>query len=320
MLNRHERRIHAAYEEVADLLDLLAGPHDQVWPSDRWPALVLDDGCRPGSAGGHGFVRYRVESAERGRIVMRFDPKMRLEGTHTFSLESAGSDTIVRHEIVATPSSVMKFVWPALIEPMHDALTEDAMDNIEAAAAGHRATRSTLTAPVRRRRRLLAAFRPSPIPSGDAGSMARRVSLGTAATLAGVAVLHVAWATGSTWPYADAAQFVRSVIGSDSPAKAPGVGASASVAALLALSAATVAARPRVTRPAAVLASDLATAGTAAVLALRGFGGLIVSATGLFAATSEFRRNDLQFYAPLCLVLAIGASLSRGARHRERRA
>ena len=311
MLNRHERRIHAHYEEVADLLDSLAGPLDRVWPGDRWPALVMSNGSNPGSAGGHGFVRYWVESADRGRIVMRFDPKMRLDGTHTFSVEAAESDSIVRHVIDASSSSIMKLLWPALIEPLHDALTEDAFDNIEAAVAGRAVTRSTLTGPVRRRRRLLAMLRPRPIPKGAAGSLARVASVTTAALLAGLAILHVAWARGSTWPYADKAGFVRSVIGSDNPARSPGASASLSVAGLLAISAVGVAARPRATRPATILASDLITLVTAAVLALRGSGGLVGSATGLFATTAEFRRNDLQIYSPLCIVLALGAILSR---------
>ncbi len=211
MLNRHERRIHAHYEEVADLLDSLAGPVDRVWPGDRWPALVMSNGSNPGSVGGHGFVRYSVESAERGRIVMRFDPRMRLDGTHTFSVEAAGSESIVRHAIDASASSIMKLLWPALIEPLHDALTEDAFDNIEAAVAGRGVTRSTLTGPVRRRRRLMAMLRPAPIPKDAAGSLPRGASVTTAAVLAGLAILHVAWARGSTWPYADAARFVRSV-------------------------------------------------------------------------------------------------------------
>ena len=311
MLNRHERRIHADYEEVADLLDSLAGTLDRVWPGDRWPALVMTNGSNPGSAGGHGFVRYWVESAERGRIVMRFDPKMRLDGTHTFSVEAAESDSIVRHVIDASSSSIMTLLWPALIEPLHDALTEDAFDNIEAAVAGRAVTRSTLTGPVRRRRRLMAMLRPRPIPKGAAGSLARVASVTTAALLAGLAILHVAWARGSTWPFTDKAGFVRSVIGSDNPARSPGASATLSVAALLAISAVGVVARPRAIRPATILASDLITLVTAAVLALRGSGGLVGSATGLFGTTAEFRLNDLQIYSPLCIVLALGAILSR---------
>jgi Protein of unknown function (DUF3995) len=301
VLNRHERRIHAGYQDVADLLASLAGPHDRVWPGDRWPAVVMNNGTIPGSKGGHGFVRYWVESAEPGRIVMRFDPKMRLDGTHTFSVETAGSESIIRHEVDASPSSIMRFLWPALIEPLHDAVVEDAFDNIEAAVAGRAVIRSTLSGPVRRRRRLMAMLRPS-------------ASVPTAAALAGLAILHAAWAKGSTWPYADRGSFVRSVIGSSNPAKSPGAGASLSVAALLAISTLGVVARPRATEPKAVLASDLTVLVTSAVLALRGTVGLLGSATGLLGTTREFRRNDLRFYAPLCLCLAAGGSLSRRAR------
>jgi hypothetical protein len=158
---------------------------------------------------------------------------MRLDGTHTFSVEAAGSESIVRHEIDATPSSIMKLLWPALIEPLHNALTEDAFDNIEAAVAARAVTRVRLSGAVRRRRRVMAALRPRPIPKDTAGSLARGASVPTAAALGGLAILHAAWARGSTWPYADRASFVRSVIGSSNPTKFPGAGASRSVAALL---------------------------------------------------------------------------------------
>jgi Protein of unknown function (DUF3995) len=152
----------------------------------------------------------------------------------------------------------------------------------------------------------MSMLRPKPIPENAAGSLARTASLPTAAMLAGVAILHAAWARGSTWPYPDAATFVRSVIGSSNPAESPGPGASTSVAALLAISTLGVAARPRATRVKAVLASDLVTLVTAVVLAVRGTAGVLGSATGLFRTTTEFRRNDLRFYAPLCLSLALG--------------
>jgi hypothetical protein len=314
VLNRHERHIHAHYEDIADLLASLAGPLDRVWPSDRWPALVMSDGSNPGSSGGHGFVRYRVESVERGRIVMRFDPTMRLDGTHTFSVEAAGSESIVRHVIDASSSSIIKLLWPALIGPLHDALTEDAFDNIEAVVAGRAVTRQTLSGPVRRRRRLMAMLRPRPIPKGAAGSLARGASVPTAASLAGLAIVHVVWARGSTWPFTDRAGFVRSIIGSSNPAKSPGPGASLSVAALLTISTLGVAGRPWATKPKTVLASDLVTLVTTGVLALRGTVGLAGSGAGLLGTTPEFRRNDLRFYAPLCVALALGGTLSRRAR------
>ena len=164
MENVHERHIDAPMETVVQLLATLASVDDRVWPGDRWPPLRLDRGLVVGSAGGHGYVRYRVDTVERDRVAFRFDPKLHMDGTHTFAIAPDGDGTRIRHTIVATPARAMRVVWPLIIEPLHDALTEDAFDSIESAATGVALRRSALPLGVRMRLRLLNAVRRRPGP------------------------------------------------------------------------------------------------------------------------------------------------------------
>lgn len=158
MENRHERRLAAEPERVIELLGSLASAEDRVWPSDRWPAVRLDRGLAVGSAGGHGFVRYHVEEVGACRVVMRFEPVMRLDGTHRFEIEPVAGGTVLRHVLEARPRSWMRLAWPVLVAPLHDALVEDALDGVEARLAGRPLTRAAFRPGVRRRRRLVAAL------------------------------------------------------------------------------------------------------------------------------------------------------------------
>ena len=86
----------------------------------------------------------------------------------------------------------------------------------------------------------------------------------------------------------------------------PGAGASWSIATLLGLAAGLTAVRAgllpapggRSARPV-----RLGTGVAAAVLLLRGAGGLALSGSDLATTTPEFRRWNLRLYSPLCLAL-----------------
>jgi hypothetical protein len=109
--------------------------------------------------------------------------------------------------------------------------------------------------------------------------------------------LHVLWATGSTWPAADAG-----TISGRSASASPGPVACLAVAGLLGTAAALVTGHPRGHPGPARVGS----AGVTATFALRGALGL-AGRTDLIApgATSaRFRELDRRYYAPLCLGLA----------------
>jgi len=67
ILNIHERVIPASVDAVGRMIDTLGSAGDVVWPSERWPPMKLDRPLQVGAAGGHGPIRYRVESYEPGR-------------------------------------------------------------------------------------------------------------------------------------------------------------------------------------------------------------------------------------------------------------
>lgn len=303
MKNEHARLVHGPSTDVWALVETLATPNDRLWPHDVWPPMKLDNGLAVGSQGGHADVRYHVESVTPGTsLVFRFEPPTGLDGVHRFDLEPAGNATTVRHTIDATPTGAMRVVWPLVVRWIHDAVVEDAFDNVEAVLRNEQVTRRRPNAYVRELVRMVRPLRPNGVGTA-AGA-------GAAITLGAIGALHAAWALGSTFPSTDARSLARTVVGGET---FPSAAASATVAGLLGAATFIVAARsfPRtrlgrrvpgfVTRPGVVVIG--------AVLALRGVGGLLSGAIGVPATSSTFRTLNLVAYSPLCLALA--AALAR---------
>jgi hypothetical protein len=123
----------------------------------------------------------------------------------------------------------------------------------------------------------------------------------TAATLTGLAALHVAWGRGSSFPLADRDDLAEAVVGTSIvPGPLPCFG----VAAALLVAASAVQNRPQWPRRPRLLAL----AGIAGILGGRGLLGL-AGKTSVVAPGSNgarFRRLDRRIYAPLCLGLAAG--------------
>jgi hypothetical protein len=127
--------------------------------------------------------------------------------------------------------------------------------------------------------------------------------LAASAALAGVAVVHVAWGVGSSFPFRDRATLADSVIGDSNM---PGSVACHSVAGSLFIASALTADVPwaprRVRRIGRMVVS--------AVLTGRGLVGL-GGRTYLISPAStspRFRRLDRAIYSPLCLAIAAGVA------------
>lgn len=141
------------------------------------------------------------------------------------------------------------------------------------------------------------------------------IGLATAGGIAAAALVHAAWATGSTWPRSSSDELVKLVVGRG---RAPSSAACWAVAGML--SAASLAVVIETCRPDTLpatyggkraLVQPLSRWGsrlTAGALLARGAGGLVVSGTGVVATSDEFRRQDLRVYSPLCLALGAGAA------------
>jgi Protein of unknown function (DUF3995) len=304
--NVHERTFDASIDRVGDIVDSLAGPNDQVWPSDAWPPMRLDRGLAVGSAGGHGSIRYHVESYSPGKsIVMRFEPGLGLSGTHSFTVEAdltRSGSTTVRHTIIGEASGPMRVVWPLAIRWLHDAVVEDALDNIGAALASE-------PAPVRKHSWVVRQLR-SLVAPGPATSSVSIRSLGdvTALTLLAISALHAAWGLGLTWPGTDAVSLASRVVGGTT---LPSSVDCFALAALLAAASGFVLARTRPNNrvgrllPAPVSGFGVSVLG--GVLALRATAGWLGSTTNLIRTTNDFRKLNLLVYSPLCAALAAGA-------------
>ncbi len=138
MRNVQRRALDVPAETVGVLLESLASDDDRLWPSANWPALRMDNGLEPGSAGGHGPIRYRIDTHEPGRRVrLVFDPRCGIVGHHEFRVEPAGRGScVVTHEIHGRAVGRMRLLWPVAVRWLHEALMADLFDNAERLSTG----------------------------------------------------------------------------------------------------------------------------------------------------------------------------------------
>ncbi|TQS43994.1 SRPBCC family protein [Cryptosporangium phraense] len=136
--NTHVRTLDCPAPAAGAVLDTLAGPDDAVWPSPQWPPMKLDRPLGVGAAGGHGPIRYTVAEYEPGRRVrFEFGPRFASTGWHEFRVEPITGDRCrVVHDMTVHPRGSMRLAWPLAIRWLHDALVEDALDNVERATTG----------------------------------------------------------------------------------------------------------------------------------------------------------------------------------------
>lgn len=141
--NVHDRRLRCSSGALGHLLMTLATPDDVLWPHDVWPPIELEDGLKEGSIGGHGPIRYRVAQVHDQRLVrFSFLRPSGLTGDHWFEVISMSpSESVLRHGLVGTISGPMRWQWPLLYRPLHNALVEDALDRAELAIAGTKLSR-----------------------------------------------------------------------------------------------------------------------------------------------------------------------------------
>jgi hypothetical protein len=134
--------------------------------------------------------------------------------------------------------------------------------------------------------------------SAPPSSVSRFAPRCAAGAFTALGVLHVLWATGSSWPAAEAG----TISGRSGASASPGPGACLAVAGLLGTAAALVSGHPRA-RPGL---ARVGSAGVTATFALRGALGL-AGRTDLLSpgsTSARFRALDRRYYGPLCLALA----------------
>lgn len=129
-VNIHERAYNAPVPDVAAVVATLASTEDRFWPYECWPPMRFDRGLVAGARGGHGPVRYRVESVDPAKeVVFRFTGPSGFTGGHALTVTRASDTvTVLRHEIRVHVRGWARLTWPLFFRPMHDALLEEAFD------------------------------------------------------------------------------------------------------------------------------------------------------------------------------------------------
>lgn len=129
VLNGHERVLSASPDQVAALLASLASSEDRLWPRLWWPAIRFDRALSVGAVGGHGPIRYSIESYDPDEaIVFRFSAPRGFHGTHAYHIVPVDeSHTRLRHVLEMRISGPALLSWPLIYRPLHDALIEDSL-------------------------------------------------------------------------------------------------------------------------------------------------------------------------------------------------
>lgn len=129
VLNIHERTLAASADRVGALIDTLSSRDDALWPRGIWPAMRFDRPLQVGAVGGHGPIRYFVDSYAPGRHVrFRFTGPSGFDGYHEFEVRTIGPEvTKLRHTLSMIASGFATLSWPAVYRPLHDALIEDSL-------------------------------------------------------------------------------------------------------------------------------------------------------------------------------------------------
>ncbi|MFO0548005.1 MAG: DUF3995 domain-containing protein [Polyangiaceae bacterium] len=150
--------------------------------------------------------------------------------------------------------------------------------------------------------------------SSLAGAPARVAATAAALAMAAIALLHVGWALGSSFPAKDRASLLDHVVGAplvSGRARAPSTLATLAVAALLFVGAGLVAVVPNIERvtSASGLVRGLA-GGVAAVFAARGVLGFFEPALRPAIVKTPYWSWSRRLYSPLSLAIAISISLA----------
>ena len=133
VINIHERTIASPLAEVQAVFATLASPEDLMWPQKQWPRMKLDKGLAIGSRGGHGPIRYHVNAFTSGELIQfQFERPQGFKGVHRFTIQAVDEQHTHLHHIIdmqARGSSIL--AWLLGIRWLHDALIEDAFDQVE---------------------------------------------------------------------------------------------------------------------------------------------------------------------------------------------
>lgn len=131
--NVHRRIIGQTKQEIWEQFEKLSSKEDKIWPYRQWPAIRFNHGLKVGSQGGHGPIRYTIiKKSFKDGVLFKFTGPKGFDGTHEFKiLELEDSTVEVSHVINMATSGWDTYYWLFVVRWIHDALIEDAFDNLE---------------------------------------------------------------------------------------------------------------------------------------------------------------------------------------------
>lgn len=129
VLNMHERELPVPAQQVGRLIDSLSSMQDSLWPRHSWPRMEFDRPLQVGATGGHGPIRYFVESYAQGSSVrFRFTGPKGFNGHHRFEIfEISTQACVLRHTLEMDAIGPAVVSWPLVFCPLHNALIEDSL-------------------------------------------------------------------------------------------------------------------------------------------------------------------------------------------------
>jgi len=129
VVNRHHRIVSRSAASVGALIDSLASSQDCLWPHYSWPKMRFDQPLGVNVRGGHGPIRYFVETYRPGKsISFRFSSPRGFRGFHRFEVtDDENNSCQLEHYLEMKTTGFALLTWPLIYRPLHDALIEDAL-------------------------------------------------------------------------------------------------------------------------------------------------------------------------------------------------
>ena len=130
--NIHKRDYNLPSSILSEALASLSSEKDLLWPKEEWTPMILNNGLKKNSNGGHGPIEYFVQQYEYGKTVeFCFTKPEEFVGIHKFEIiEFSPEKTGLKHTIEMKVNLKGLLTWYIVVKWLHDALLEDCLDKV----------------------------------------------------------------------------------------------------------------------------------------------------------------------------------------------